>query len=64
MLASLPMDAATNGEFKMIGIPVKFSKTKPAIRTPPPVIGEHTRDILASIGREEEIDELYMDKVI
>lgn len=52
------------GKVKMVGCPVKFSKTPPAIRLPAPEFGEHTEEILLEIGytwddiarlREEEV---------
>ncbi len=38
----------TAGKVKMAGIPVKFSATPASIRLPPPVLGQHTAEILAS----------------
>lgn len=34
---------------KPAGIPVKYSEAKATIRKPPPVLGEHTDEILAEI---------------
>jgi crotonobetainyl-CoA:carnitine CoA-transferase CaiB-like acyl-CoA transferase len=31
-------------------IPVHFSKTPGAIRSPPPTLGEHTRSVLSGMG--------------
>ena len=64
MVKSLPMEAATDGEFKMLGIPVKFSRTKPGIHSPPPMLGQHTSEILAEIGRDAEMEQLYKEGVI
>ena len=48
-----------------IGIPVKFSETKPSVRTKPPVLGEHSEEVLRGIGLEtKEIEELKLEKVI
>ena len=38
------------GKVKMVGCPVKFSKTPPAIRLPAPEFGEHTEEILLEMG--------------
>lgn len=37
------------GEISQIGIPMKFSETRPEIRSPPPLIGEHTDTILSTL---------------
>lgn len=34
------------GPLKMVNSPVKYSETKPRIRSPPPTLGQHTDDIL------------------
>jgi crotonobetainyl-CoA:carnitine CoA-transferase CaiB-like acyl-CoA transferase len=37
----------TVGELKLVGMPYKFSDTPAAVRRPPPLLGEHTEEILA-----------------
>ncbi len=37
------------GRIKIVGIPVKYSDAKADVRRPPPVLGEHTREILSEI---------------
>jgi crotonobetainyl-CoA:carnitine CoA-transferase CaiB-like acyl-CoA transferase len=37
------------GEITQIGIPMKFSNTKPEIRQPPPLLGEQTDEILKTL---------------
>jgi succinate---hydroxymethylglutarate CoA-transferase len=34
------------GPLKLIGTPVKYSRTQPNIRSPPPLLGQHTNEIL------------------
>lgn len=47
------------------GPAVKFSETKPTIRRPPPLHGEHTEEVLQEIGLESsELEELRKDGVI
>jgi len=43
------MNHPTAGIIKLVGIPVKYSEMKATIRMPPPVLGEHTREILSGI---------------
>ena len=42
------VDHPTAGSVPMAGIPVKFSVTPASIRLPPPRLGEHTAEVLAS----------------
>jgi crotonobetainyl-CoA:carnitine CoA-transferase CaiB-like acyl-CoA transferase len=37
------------GQLKQIGIPMKFSETPPEIRLAPPLLGEHTDEILRTL---------------
>jgi crotonobetainyl-CoA:carnitine CoA-transferase CaiB-like acyl-CoA transferase len=49
----------TAGTVPMAGIPVKFSATPASIRLPPPLLGQHTEEVLASwlgMGSEEIIE--------
>jgi len=34
------------GPIKLLNSPIKFSETKPKIRSPPPTLGQHTDEIL------------------
>jgi crotonobetainyl-CoA:carnitine CoA-transferase CaiB-like acyl-CoA transferase len=43
------VDHPKAGKIKLVGIPVKYSETEAAIRRPPPVLGEHTREILSDL---------------
>ncbi|RFU27436.1 hypothetical protein B7463_g8906, partial [Scytalidium lignicola] len=43
------MDHEFCGPIKMVNTPVKYSESKPSIRTPPPVLGQHTDEVLKDI---------------
>lgn len=43
------MDHESCGPIKMVNTPVKFSESKPSIRTPPPTLGQHTDEVLSEI---------------
>lgn len=46
------------GNVKSLGFPVKLSKTPQAIRHHPPLLGEHTRQIVSELGLESQFDAL------
>ncbi|KAL4922768.1 CoA-transferase family III domain-containing protein [Aspergillus aurantiobrunneus] len=53
------------GPIKVISPPVKYSNAEPSIRRPPPLLGEHTDEILAEMGLSEgEIRGLRDEKVV
>lgn len=56
----------TCGKIKMVGIPVKYSMTKPTIRLPPPLLGQHTNEILSELLQYSvsDIAKLREEKVI
>ena len=45
------------GEIPVIGTPVKFSRMRPGVRTPAPLQGEHTDEVLAEYGYSAERDQ-------
>lgn len=48
------VDAPVAGPTKVTGVPIKLSATPGAVRTPPPVLGEHTDEVLETIlGMDE-----------
>lgn len=53
------------GSFRMTGIPVKLSQTPGSLRLPPPLLGEHTSEVLQELGYSlEEIKSLLTRRVI
>ena len=56
----------TVGDLKMVGIPFRFSGTPGAIRRAPPLLGQHTEEVLgAELGLSaERIAQLRAEKVV
>ncbi|KAL2871041.1 succinyl-CoA:3-ketoacid-coenzyme A transferase 1 mitochondrial precursor [Aspergillus lucknowensis] len=59
------IDHPSCGPIKVISPPVKYSNADPSIRRPPPLLGEHTDEVLGEIGYTgQEIQELRDTQVI
>ena len=59
------MDHATAGRVRAPGIPVRMEGTPPSVRRPPPLLGEHTDEVLSEIGWSAgEIAALRRDGVV
>jgi succinate---hydroxymethylglutarate CoA-transferase len=56
----------TAGDIRMLGIPFRFSDTPTSVRRPPPMLGQHTEEVLRDMLEfsEARIDELRAAKVI
>jgi succinate---hydroxymethylglutarate CoA-transferase len=50
MINIMDFEATVDKQLRMVGIPVKFGDTKVSIRTRPPLLGEHTEEILQELG--------------
>jgi crotonobetainyl-CoA:carnitine CoA-transferase CaiB-like acyl-CoA transferase len=55
-LAGLVHEVANEawGPHKVLGIPIKLSRTPPTVRTAAPMNGEHTRETLEALGYDSE----------
>jgi len=59
------MDHPTEGRIKQLGFPIKFSKTPGQFKLLPPQLGEHTVEILQSLGyTEKQIQDFRIKGVI
>ncbi len=60
------IDHPTAGTVRLAGIPVKFSATPASVRLPPPLLGQHSEDVLSSwLGMSiEEIEQLKRKSVL
>ena len=60
----MPHPAA--GEVKLVANPIRFSATPIAHEVPPPLLGEHTAEVLAGVlgMREGEIDRLRKEGIV
>jgi crotonobetainyl-CoA:carnitine CoA-transferase CaiB-like acyl-CoA transferase len=60
------IDHPACGPIKVISPPVKYSNAEPNIRLPPPLLGEHTNEVLKDIiGMDSDrIEELRSKGVI
>jgi crotonobetainyl-CoA:carnitine CoA-transferase CaiB-like acyl-CoA transferase len=55
----------TVGAIRVVGAPIKLSATPASLRTPPPVLGQHTDAVLAELGYSPaEVDRLRDTRVV
>lgn len=63
MVVAVPHPTA--GEVRLVNSPLRLSATPTAVRRPPPLLGEHTAEVLVELGySKEQIVELRSDGVI
>jgi len=56
----------TIGTLRLGGVPIKYSETQPSVHLPPPLLGQHTDEILADVLQysPDRIDALKQESVI
>lgn len=57
MVQEVDFPAAKSGKLSLLGPPVKWSHTKPSVRSRPPLHGEHTDEILGEVGVSGQVRE-------
>ena len=50
----LPVTHPAAGPLQVLGVPVKLAETPGGVRTPPPLLGQHTRAVLGDLGYDAE----------
>ncbi|MER2533717.1 MAG: CoA transferase [Rhizobiaceae bacterium] len=48
------LDAPGVGAIRMAGLPIKFGRTPGALVSPPPVLGQHTREVLRELSMPDD----------
>ena len=56
------VDHPTAGTIKVPGIPIKLSKTPGKVKSPPPLLGQHTEEVLRELGYSKEAIQTLRDE--
>ena len=54
----------TAGKIHVVGVPVKLSATPGGVRTPAPLLGQHTAEIIGGLGYRDQLETLKGEGVI
>jgi crotonobetainyl-CoA:carnitine CoA-transferase CaiB-like acyl-CoA transferase len=55
----------SGGDVRVVGVPMRFSRTPGSVRSGPPAVGQHTDEVLAEAGySDDEITALHDDGVV
>ncbi|MDQ0338062.1 crotonobetainyl-CoA:carnitine CoA-transferase CaiB-like acyl-CoA transferase [Caldalkalibacillus uzonensis] len=60
----VPIEHPTAGEIRVVGSPLKLSRTPVQFRYPPPLVGEHTEEVLRELGMDAKGIEALKEKGI
>jgi crotonobetainyl-CoA:carnitine CoA-transferase CaiB-like acyl-CoA transferase len=61
----VPVEHATIGTIEVTGVPLHLYRTPGGVRLPPPVLGQHTEEVLAELGyAPEEMAQLERDGIV
>lgn len=52
------------GTIRVVGVPVKLSDTPGEVRTPAPLLGEHTAEIIRELGHGERLEKLKQSGIV
>lgn len=60
------IDHPVVGKMKVVGPPVQYSFAENSVRSPPPVLGQHTTEVLKDILQysDETLESLKKEKII
>jgi len=56
------LDHPLSGKVPQVATPIKYSKTDLEYKTPPPMLGQHTDDVLSELGLTEEAIQALKEK--